>query len=86
MCFVRSRFFEDDEWVMQLHPPKSENINYDPFCLHLWRPQKADEIAEIKAVWDAEGEHWPYSMESPGTIPTPPALFVGPRPSKGVRR
>lgn len=39
MCHVKDLFFRTDEWAMQLHPPKSENINNHPFCLHLWRPQ-----------------------------------------------
>jgi hypothetical protein len=41
MCFIKELFFRDDEWVMQLHPAKAENISYHPFCLHLWRPQAA---------------------------------------------
>lgn len=41
MCFVRKTFFAADEWVMQLHPPPTKNINVHPFTLHLWRPQKA---------------------------------------------
>jgi len=39
MCFVKSTFFDDEECVMELHPPKSKWINNHPFCLHLWRPQ-----------------------------------------------
>lgn len=38
MCFIKSIFFNDDETVMQLHPPKSEYINNHPYCLHLWKP------------------------------------------------
>lgn len=43
MDFVRRMFFDDDETVMQLHVPPSENISIHDFCLHLWRPQY-DEI------------------------------------------
>lgn len=35
---VKELFFEDEEAVMQLHPPKSVYINSHPYCLHLWRP------------------------------------------------
>lgn len=38
MCFVKSLFWEDEECVMQLHPPKSEYVNNHPYVLHLWRP------------------------------------------------
>lgn len=39
MCFVKELFFDDEECVMQLHPPKSKYISNHPYCLHLWRPQ-----------------------------------------------
>jgi hypothetical protein len=38
MCIVKSLFWDDDEAVMQLHPPKSDYVNNHPGCLHLWRP------------------------------------------------
>lgn len=38
MCFVKSQFWDDEECVMQLHPRKSEYVNWHPYCLHLWRP------------------------------------------------
>lgn len=38
MCQIKEIFWGDDEWVMQLHPPASENISNHPGCLHLWRP------------------------------------------------
>ena len=40
MAWIKSLFFDDEEAVMQLHPPKSEYINNHPYCLHLWRPIK----------------------------------------------
>jgi hypothetical protein len=42
MDHVRKMFFKDDEVVMQLHLPAKDNINLHPYCLHLWRPQKAE--------------------------------------------
>lgn len=39
MSFVKSLFWDDDECVMQLHPPKSDYINNHRYCLHLWKPQ-----------------------------------------------
>jgi hypothetical protein len=38
MCWVKSLFWDDEEAVMQLHPPKSDYVNHHPYCLHLWRP------------------------------------------------
>ena len=38
MCLAKDLFWDADDCVMQLHPPKSEWINCHPFCLHLWRP------------------------------------------------
>jgi len=40
MCFVKDLFWDAEEAVMQLHPPRSRWINNHPFCLHLWRPLK----------------------------------------------
>ena len=40
MCFVKGLFWDDEETVMQLHPPKSTWINNHPHCLHLWKPTK----------------------------------------------
>lgn len=41
MCMIKDIFFEDDEAVIQIHPPKSEYVNNVPNCLHLWRYQGA---------------------------------------------
>lgn len=38
MCYVKELFFEPEDCVFQLHPPKSKYISLHPFCLHLWRP------------------------------------------------
>ena len=38
MSFVKSVFWDDEDCVMQLHPPKSNYVNCHPHVLHLWRP------------------------------------------------
>lgn len=43
MCWVKTQFFDDEESVMQLHPPKSQWVNNHPYCLHLWK-NKSHEI------------------------------------------
>lgn len=42
MCFVKDLFWEEDECVVQYHPPKSEYIDNHPGCLHLWKPQSEE--------------------------------------------
>lgn len=37
MCYVKSLFFNEEELVLQFHPPKSDYINDHPYVLHLWR-------------------------------------------------
>ncbi len=42
MCFIKDLFWDAEEAVMQLHPPRSTWINNHPYCLHLWRPLKTE--------------------------------------------
>jgi hypothetical protein len=37
MSFVKELFWEPEDCVIQLHPPKSRCVNYHEGCLHLWR-------------------------------------------------
>jgi hypothetical protein len=37
MCQVKNMFWEDDDCVVQFHPPRREYVNNHPYCLHLWR-------------------------------------------------
>ncbi len=39
MAWICDQFFDAEETVMQLHPPRSQYVNNHPYCLHLWRPQ-----------------------------------------------
>ena len=38
MCQVKALFWDEEDCVIQYHPPKSEYVNMHPGCLHLWRP------------------------------------------------
>lgn len=38
MCWVKDKFWYEDELVIQFHPPKSQYINFHAHCLHLWKP------------------------------------------------
>lgn len=50
MCWVKSLFFDEEEAVVQFHPPRSEYVNQHAFCLHLWKPWKAIELPPSIAV------------------------------------
>jgi hypothetical protein len=38
MCRVKNLFWDENDCVLQYHPPKSDYVNNHKFCLHLWRP------------------------------------------------
>ena len=42
MCFIKDLFFGQEEWVIQFHPPRTENKSFHNYCLHMWRPQNSD--------------------------------------------
>ena len=37
MAYVKDLFWDEEEVVIQFHPPKSEYVNYHQTTLHLWR-------------------------------------------------
>lgn len=76
MCWVKGQLFKAGECVMQLHPPKRDHINCHPYCLHLWRPQTAEEMVSLKQTW---GDQWDDAWTAPPPIPRPPREMVGPR-------
>jgi len=42
MCYIKNIFFDEEECVVQYHPPKSEYVNNHPYCLHMWKPQNQE--------------------------------------------
>lgn len=38
MCFVKDLFWDEDELVVQFHPPRKDYVDLHPYCLHLWGP------------------------------------------------
>lgn len=38
MCWAKDLFWNDDECVVQYHPPKADYVNNHPHVLHLWKP------------------------------------------------
>lgn len=41
MCLIKDIFWDDEEEVVQMHPKKSEYVNFAE-ALHLWRPVNGD--------------------------------------------
>jgi hypothetical protein len=44
MCKVKDMFWEENDCVIQYHPPKSEYVNNHQNCLHLWKPKNSEII------------------------------------------
>ena len=42
MAYIKSVFWEEEDCVIQYHPPKSEYISNHDYCLHLWRREVED--------------------------------------------
>lgn len=42
MCWVKDAFFDPEETVIQLHPPRSTYVNFHGGTLHMWRPVGVD--------------------------------------------
>lgn len=38
MCLIKDMFWDEEDCVVQYHPPKSEYVNNLDNCLHLWKP------------------------------------------------
>ena len=38
MCKVKEIFWEDEECCIEYHPRKSQYVNNDENCLHIWKP------------------------------------------------
>jgi len=45
MAYIKKVFFDDEDLCVQIHPKKSQYVNYHEHCLHIWQPPK--EIAEL---------------------------------------
>lgn len=37
MCKVKDLFWDEEDCVVQYHPPRSDYKNLHPHCLHMWR-------------------------------------------------
>ena len=37
MCLIKDIFWDEEECVVQFHPPRSQYVDTHPYCLHLWK-------------------------------------------------
>ena len=37
MVAIKEIFWDENDCVLQIHPPKKDYVNAHPYCLHLWR-------------------------------------------------
>lgn len=58
MAWVKSLFFDDEEAVVQFHPPRAHYVNYHPYCLHLWRPLGVELALPPTIAVGPVGESW----------------------------
>ena len=42
MAEVKACLFEDEDCVIEYHPPRSKYVNNHPNVLHLWRPRAGE--------------------------------------------
>lgn len=42
MCFIKERFWQPEEVVVQYHPARSQYVNMHPHVLHLWRSLESE--------------------------------------------
>lgn len=38
MNTIKDLCWDEDDVVIQYHPPKKDYVNNHPYCLHMWRP------------------------------------------------
>lgn len=46
MCVIKDMFWDAEDFVIQVHPPKSEYVNVHAYCLHLWRKSGTNDFCE----------------------------------------
>jgi len=50
MCKIKDIFWDEEEAVFQIHPPRSKYVNMMENCLHLWRPKGG--VHGMNPEWD----------------------------------
>jgi hypothetical protein len=47
---MKELFWDDDECVVQFHPPKADYVNIQPYVLHIWKPPYALELPPMATL------------------------------------
>ena len=50
MCYIKSLFWDEEEFAIQIHPAKKDYVNNHPYCLHLWKPIDGMELPHFSTV------------------------------------
>ncbi len=50
MCYIKDLFWDEEETVLQVHPPKSRYVSHHPTCLHLWKGVQKLELPPMDLV------------------------------------
>ena len=51
MCLVKRLFWDDDDMVIQYHPPVADYVNDHPYVLHMWRKAGTNDFCERPPLW-----------------------------------
>lgn len=68
MCFAKDLFWDEEECVIQYHPPLSQYVKNDRWCLHLWKPVHAaipvppSSLVGVVGVGPDETQKWVNGM------------------------
>jgi len=51
MCFIKKLFWDEEDAVIQIHPPKKDYVNCHPYTLHLWRKCGTNDFYDKPPAW-----------------------------------
>ena len=46
MSFIKNLFWDEEDFVIQIHPAGSDYVDLHPYCLHLWRKCGTNDYCE----------------------------------------
>jgi hypothetical protein len=64
MCMVKNLFWDEEDTVVQFHPPKSEYVNNHQHCLHLWKKKEGSFPTPPSILVGLKGKELPEKVDS----------------------